>query len=161
MWGDTWRVRASKTCLRTTTVAPPFAALGLHHDQSRYQLEVACVTRRHRVALFDGRGSDGQIVERDRDPFGSLLTADASDDLAGLIRKWMYRNVTLQIVNEHPPPLLPFLCVRPVDAVHQLGHGHCADGNLHLTYTLADLLQEIFHRLPLALRVDDHAGIED
>src|ERR1017187_802749 len=143
-----WRVRASKTCPRTTTVAPPFAALGLHHDQSRNQLEVACVTRRHRVALFDGRGADRRIVERDRDPLGGLLAADASYDLAGLIRNWMHRNVTLQIVNEHAPPLLPLLRIRPVDAVHQLGHSHCADCDLHLTCTLADLLQQIFYSLP-------------
>src|ERR1039457_1830880 len=119
----------------------PFAVLWLHRDQSRNQPEVACVTRRHRVALFDGRGADRQIIERDCDPFGGLLAADASDDLAGLIRNWMHRNVTLQIVNKHPPPLLPFLRVRPVDSVHQLGHSHSADGDLDLTYILADLLK--------------------
>src|ERR1039458_3243361 len=105
--------------LRSGMRAGRHAALGLYHDQSRNQPEAACVTRRHRVALFDGRGADRQIVERDRDPFGSLLAADASDDLVSLIRNWMHWDVTLQIVNEHPPPLLPFWRIRPVDAVHQ------------------------------------------
>src|ERR1035441_7143840 len=139
----------------------PFAVLWLHRDQSRNQPEVACVTRRHRVALLDGRGADRQIVKRDCDPFGGLLAADASDDLGGLVRDWMHRDVTLQIVNEHPPPLLPFWRIRPVYAVHQLGHGHCADGDLHFACTLADLLQEIFYGLPLALCVDDHARSEE
>src|ERR1035438_6098664 len=137
------------------------AVLWLRHDQSRNQLEVSRVTRRHRVALLNGRSADRQIVERDCDPSGGLLAADAPDDLGGLVRNWMHRNVTLQIVNEHPPPLLSFWRIRPVDTMHQLGHGHCADGDLHLTCTLANLLQEIFHCLSLALRVDDHAGIED
>src|ERR1035441_7257938 len=124
-------------------------------------VEVACVARRDRVALFDGRGTDCQIVKRDCNPFGRPLTAYASDDLAGFIRDRMHRNVTLHLFDKHPPALLPFWRIRPVDAMHQLGHGHRADGDLYFAFTLANLLQEIFHCLSLALRVDDHAGIED
>ena len=63
----------------------------------------------------------------------------------------------------HPAlsPLLPLWRIRPVDAVHQLGNGYGADGDLHLARALADVLQEAFHRLPLALGVDNHAGIYD
>src|ERR1039457_5446522 len=125
----------------------PFAVLWLHRDQSRNQPEVACVTRRHRVALLNGRGADRQIVERDCDPSGGLLAADASDDLGGLVRNWMHRNVTLQIVNERPPPLLPFWRIRPVDAVHHRGRGHWADGDLPPACPRGVLLQDFFHFL--------------
>jgi hypothetical protein len=86
---------------------------------------------------------DGQVVEWDFDAFQCLLTADLSDDLAGLICHGVHWNMTLQFVNECSPALANVRRVGAMNAMHQFSHSRGTNGDLKFAKGLIYVLKKL------------------
>ena len=87
-------------------------------------LEIAEVQRRNLVTEMQSCRADQQVLERELDTYGLLLTFDAPGQPRDVERHWMHGHVARQPLDELQPSFLLRLGFGAISSVHQFGDGY-------------------------------------
>src|SRR5215510_8164324 len=121
-----------------------------HDVETRDPPEVAGVSRRNTIIKVQRGRADQQIIERELDPFRSLLAFDTACQSRDLERDWMNGQVADESFDELQPPLLPGGVFGAVRTVGQLRNRHDGNADLNVTLAGANLFKDLANGMSAA-----------
>ena len=85
---------------------------------------MARVERGYRIALFNRRSANQQVIGRERDAFGGLLSTELTCDFRRTVRDGVHRDMLLQLIDEGAAVFPDLRCVGPRYAVNEFCKGN-------------------------------------
>lgn len=108
-------------------------------------------------ALLNRGRAVQQVIGRECDALGRLLSADLPGEVRCAVSNRMHWDVLLQFIDAGSAGLPDLWRVRARDAMHEFRKGHGRDGDLDLPECPAHEHEQIFHALAFPFRCDDYA----
>ena len=87
-------------------------------------LKVARVERGYRIALFNRRSANQQVIGRERDALGGLLSTELTCDFRRTVRDGVNRDMLLQLIDEGAAVFPDLRRVGPRYAVNEFCQGN-------------------------------------